>query len=148
MRQEDGKQADPLTLYAVPDQQRRSLSHSQPQLHRLGGCGMPGTRPWGMPPPQGGGPPQAGRPRPCRQEQQLGHTCPGESGKEDFLYKGGGAGRAGALRATSGEVTSGTSFLDRSLHPFHMPSGHGPVLNTPKAISNKHSKKPGTGNET
>lgn len=50
MRQEDGKQADPLTLYAVPDQQRRSLSHSQPQLHRLGGCGMPGTQPWGMPP--------------------------------------------------------------------------------------------------
>lgn len=109
---------------------------------------MPGTRPWGMPPPR-----EAGH---LRQDSQghvgksssSGHTCPGESGKEDFLYKGGGAGRAGALRATSGEVTSGTSFLDRSLHPFHMPSGHGPVLNTPKAIGNKHSKKPGTGNET
>lgn len=79
-----------------------------------------------------------------------GHTCPGESGKEDFLYKGKWRWHS---RSPQGYlwgwgVTSGASFLDRSLYPFHILSGHSPVLNIPKAIGNKHSKKPGTGNKT
>lgn len=49
-------------------------------------------------------------------------------------------GRAGTLRATSGEVTSGaprTRFLGRQFHPFHRLSGHGSALNlnSPKPLA-------------
>lgn len=52
------------------------------------------------------------------------------------------------LRATCGKVTSEspqTGFRGKSLHPFHMLSGHIPAFNISKATSNKHSKRPGWG---
>lgn len=88
--QEDEKQADPpnalaLTLHTVPGAAKEI---TEPQLHRLGGCRKPGTQPWGMPPPR-----EVGHLRQDRQGHvgkcsSPGHTCPGASGKEDFLNKG------------------------------------------------------------
>lgn len=43
---------------------------------------MAGTQPWGMPPPREVGHLWQDK------SSSSGHTCPGESRKEDFLYKG------------------------------------------------------------